>query len=989
MLCFNSLFFWPFNFLSSESRFCLYMNEEESGGTPTVKMWPLDKVVHLTLRFCEKEINNAISQNSPPLIQKKLFSHVLFTIRVRISRLFVIYRWNLLRTKKDLNGNKNNSYFVRLQKSIDSLKDIQEKLQKFETTPRDLEISINPDFDLYQMNKSIDWNRSFHSAISMFQLNPHISTTNMNISGKNVSILSKSKYQFTLKFGKIIHLKEFKIYCYNDICSENSIEIIGRRLIEIIKTSSNPLLECCDFLYESHKNLRFAKICKEFSKYQKYHHFQIGFDDSIFLYFRCLKMKFNLELYKENVILISHDFKVNLKFQISNIKQIPLILLEIQQKASSYILSQFEKQINTWLVTSSNFKTKFDGNFLILFLCNFPIIKIFLTQKNRFYCNNKEFLKALIYKDRVIFYSIIESLELKLISDAFGFTFLSIFDFSCFSKAMKYFFNSKSVQSFTPALISSSNFIKQISRNDDCVFNILERLFILVKRDFIYKELFKILEKNQMTPVIDKEKVITSNNLYGKIIFKISETGYWYIKFTSSYSCGNNLNMSMIFQGNKLHLRLAGWIGNIIQNVTNTVSMIDQAYSKRIIRSISVFHIIQKTAVFLKIVSPFLKGNNISTSPVFLSLQPITFVGKEKQYDIFETQTCLPVIHIHFFNYSLLDNYFIKSLQNNKIDNYFGAFLHYNLPVLVHIFHIFHGDEWLFFNFGFSSFSLLYQSKYLFYFHQTGKTTFQITVPIVHNSNSMILQIPLAIFPQITKSVKSSIKNDDKKPITKRINLKLSELSKLRDSLSDFFSDQKFVAEYGFKKMLFQPNLFILVIKNCITHQTPDFGYMNVLLTPTGLNLEIKDNFTKPAANVLKSIADIRFRDRHAKVHALKFIFDCMMLQNNVGMSFFNCLNTLQNNEVVQIDWERTLSSSSVDVPMCRINFNMFLNSQEYQIIVDSQNEDSTNDANVSVIGPDGHVEMVHRLQSDFQEWLQSLVNQKVNEPTYFEFMIL
>lgn len=989
----KSVFLYKFNFkrnflknLKKKSIKTLgSMNQEASRGNPSKKNWPLDVLFHSVLHYCEKEISSNINQRLPPLIHKKMLSHVLYQVRVRISRLYVVYKWNKKQAQVYKKSDSKNSYFYRLQLSIDNLQNIYNGFRKVCFKSANFPIRINQ----IEIPKG-DFSKTFFKN-EILQTQIHNSVTNAQLFHDEFTIFSKNKFQITIKFSKTIKLQRFCIYYPGEINIESTlVKKIAQNCHYILNNSSNPLYECCDFLEKIYMHFYFILVCKSLMTYKKIHKFTILHkNDLVVLNFYELRMNFSLILLQSSVYIFSHNTQANIKVPIESLDDIPYVLYKIQYYGSLFLFSQFQKRIDEWLTSSKSYSTYIDRKYCYFYFLFFdhPITKISFNSENELYCKHTDFLTSLLTQDTVLFFEYIRSFEIRIIAESAGFSRLVLYDDLSFKKALQELQKNPLSLQFLSSLGPTNYFLKNMYKGNQNTLSHFKQIMLAATRSIIYNDLNLTLYANNINSTFSEKEMLISTDTYGQIKFKIDKNGYWSIKFNQS-NVLQNINMAVMFQGRTIYLRFDGWIYNLITSVMTTVKMIDQAFNQfKNNRSISVFHVIRKTALFFKSVCPPLKTLAHPTSPIFLKLQPIQFVGHFLHYDVFEIFTSLPAIKLHFVNHPNLDICVMKAIEEDLIDQRFGPFLYYLLPVFPHFFHIFDGDGWQIIDINLrGTFSLMYQSKYMVYFQQQAKNSFNVAIPSI--GKSLIFNIPLSIFPLFTNQNSSTKKTRPGVRKPQVIRVTMSDLVLFRDSILHFFNEHRFLTNYGFNYIIFDPRSNL--IKNNDLPENLNWIKMNVSLGPHGLNFEILDDLSNPAIYAFKYFVSMDFSSRSNQLKILTFLFDCLQIQKPTGVSLFYCLKCLLDTDSSKIDWEKTFLSSFVDVPNCVIELHLFVEDKEYKIIIDSKQESlDSEDAVVKVIKPNGDLAPVQRLKDDLEKWLNNLLSKNSTEKVLYEFSFL
>ena len=440
-----------------------------------------------------------------------------------------------------------------------------------------------------------------------------------------------------------------------------------------------------------------------------------------------------------------------------------------------------------------------------------------------------------------------------------------------------------------------------------------------------------------------------------------------------------------MLKGRHFYLRFSGWINNLILTVITTANMIDQAFRQyKIKKSISVFNLVDKTTAFFKGICPPLKGIKHQNPMILLNLQPLQFVGETNHFDSYEILTSLPKINAHFVSHPNLDVCVQKAIKDNSIDQRFGSFLCFILPIFPHFSYIFSESDWKIMDISLrGTFSLMYQSKYMMYFQQQANNRFNVAIPSV--GKSIILNIPLSIFETDEKSNKKT-KANVKKP--QLIKLSMTDLFQFRDSILTFFNEQKFLKNYGFNFLLYHSKSNLIMNNGVQADQK--WIKINASLGAKGLTFDILNDLSDPAIYTFKKLVSLDCSSRMNRIKVLSFLFDSLQIDKPTALGLFQCLKCLLDSNSANIDWEKSFLDSSVDVQNCIIDFHLILNNNDYKILIDSSQEsnDST-DALVRVTKPNGDVASVQKLKSDLEGYLNYLLNQASSEKVLYEFSFL
>ena len=171
----------------------------------------------------------------------------------------------------------------------------------------------------------------------------------------------------------------------------------------------------------------------------------------------------------------------------------------------------------------------------------------------------------------------------------------------------------------------------------------------------------------------------------------------------------------------------------------------------------------------------------------------------------------------------------------------------------------------------------------------------------------------------------------------------------------------------------------------------PNWIQMKALLRSDGLDFHFLDNNPSHAEDVLRYLLKTqKYHDRKIKNRAIKFCFDCMQINKLTGIGFFNCLHILREDDFIKVDWEQSLSSSTVDISHCLINFHLFINDHSYQIFINSENEEKdSDDAAVSVYSDNHQIFQVKRLNDDLKKWLRDIVSNEATQSLTYDLAFL
>lgn len=967
------------------------MNNEASRGNSSNKSWPLDVLFRSVLHFCEKEFMEESHKNLPPLIHKKMFMHTIYRVRVRLSRLYVIYKWCMKQNQiQHHKPEYKNSYFSRLQLSVDHLQNTYNYFHKLSFKSLSFNNNLNQIEFPNIAKKMIITSKEYFREITL-QTKMHKSVTKTILIRDKLIIISQNKYQYTIKFKKTkIKLLNFQIFCSNKIDAEPVIKKITQNCIHILNNTLNPLYQCCEFLEKVYMFLYFTLICKTFQSYQKFHKFTIhqNSNGNVILNFYELQMKFSLVLLQSSIYIFSHDERANIKYPIEQVEEIPTILSKIQHFGSIFLFSRFKKYIDEWLMISKCFSTFIDETncyFNLLFFNN-PISKISLDSENKLHCDHPQFLTSLLTQNNKLFYEFIEMLEIRIIAESTGFLNLVLYNGLSFKKALNTIRNNDVLNKQLCSLGSTNTFLKNLYEGDLNTYLHFKQILSISTNSIIFQKLYKKLSRHNINSIVSNNCIIIETETYGFIKLKIDKNGYWSLKFSKSKLL-NNANMDLMFQGHQISLQFNDLIDDLISSVITMVQIIDQTYFQlKTNGSVSIFNFLEKISFSFRGFCPSLKTISY-LSPLFtLNLEPVKFVGCIYHYDVYEIGTCLPILNAHFVKCPVLDDCVLNAIEEDLIDQKFGSFIHFQLPTFPHFFEIFQGNDWTFLNVSFkATFGLMYQSKYMLYFRQQAKNCFLISIPPV--GKSIILKIPLSIFPFINSSdTLKKTKVVSKTP--QQIKITMTEMSILRDSILTFFNEQKFMKNFGYSLLLY--NAKANVIMNSEAQTNGDLIRMKISLGANGLTFEVLEDLRRPCIYSFNMLLNMIFSNRTNRLKILNFLFECLQIEKPTALGFFESLQCLLDGESTNIDWENTLLNSTVDVQNCTIDFHLFINHKEYIILIDSSNESSdSEDALVSVTKPNGDFAPVKKLKNELMLWFSDLLNQESAENILLEFSFL
>ena len=968
------------------------MNEGDSGGAGKELKYHLHVILHSVLSKIESDFFSLVNQNLPPLIKKKMFSHVLYKATVLISRFYVLYKWNLGRSLDTSKQSDKTLYFDKLIEYLSDAKKFRDDFHKngLNEMPS-FRLNLHPAQSInMNLNNAITNKNAFLRLLSISK--KIIGNAKIIMTNKLITVITKM-ITFSFQLNKNIHLREIIINCQKVIPSENAIKNITAKCSFILNKSNSPLYDCVIYLSQVCNALNHIHIIKEISKYAFKYNFTIEKDNKKYIFFKQLQLKVYISQVKDATSFISQDN--NMKFIIPHSKkyEIRQEFYKLIETIAKYKIQKIKYIIDEWIDEFSlNYIMAYKSQFsLYLSVDNHVIFSLSINHRLMITCNNHEFIQIILDQDKGAFCKFMACYGLKIVAEYLGVFFSPIYEKHFFLNFFSNFVKADCDKQLSSAFISSQALFKAAFQNDYNIWIILKNIFSRALIEIIYRRFLKILSKKGLKANRYNDKIIMSFASHIKIIFKIEETGYWKLKFAQPTICKNALNMSLMFQGNKINTRFAGYIYHLMNSVFVIDQMIDQAYHHFTMnRSIFFFHVMLRNTLLIKIIDPFLNNRIHPTSQIFIYLQSTTHVGKNKNFDIFEGEASIPIPVAHCINHPILDLCLYNALQEKKIQNEFGAFLRTFLPAFEYISAIFNDKEWEFLNFRIDGlFQLIYQSKYTLLFEIQSSHFLNITIPI-KASYSMVLQIPLLPFPlihQINENNENSEKNEKNKT-QKTIRIPFSKLEELKDSIVSFFSDKKFLSEYGFNKVLLGKDK--LVIQKTDPYH-PNWIQMKALLRSDGLDFHFLDNNPSHAEDVLRYLLKTqKYHDRKIKNRAIKFCFDCMQINKLTGIGFFNCLHILREDDFIKVDWEQSLSSSTVDISHCLINFHLFINDHSYQIFINSENEEKdSDDAAVSVYSDNHQIFQVKRLNDDLKKWLRDIVSNEATQSLTYDLAFL
>lgn len=955
------------------------MNQDSSGGPDTFV--PLQLVFRSVLLLSNKDLLSIIHEDHPPLIHKKLLMHVIYAIKIRFSRLFVAYKWNLNKESLLMKDIPTRVKFLYFRNLMIKLQEIGKYIQKHSITapnpiePPEIKIVKNP---LSNNQFAI---QNYLNSIG------HKSITKIKISNCMAKFISKNKFDFAISFKSKLRLKSFNIYCSRSTLDNDLLKTIAFHLTNLISRSDEPVFQVSSFLDRICTTLLYADICKTFSKYQTIHKFLLVKDHlSIQLHFFELNHSFSLAKTGPSIFLYSNDkIHLKLRFQLNSISEIRNILDTIIVQVSSHIFQTFKKRIDEWIPSTSIYSTIINEKYRYLnfLFCEKPITHIYFSEFNLLTTDSPEFLKAIQQNDRRLFYQFIETFEYNYIAHLTGFSNSLLYDAGYFKRAILNVINSPVFSQYMPSFVSFK-FIRKVHHGDlDQIHQFCKAIFAVNRHNF-YTNLRNFLLQDRINSFLNGNKLIFNLETYNIVILKINETGFWQLMFTQPKT-RLSVNMTIQFQGKHTNLRFGGWIHCLSHAVSSVEGIIDQVFDQFRNKTISVFHILRKTGLFFR-TAVSLK-NQSQVSATFLTLSPINYIGHDKDFDIFELGSSNPTIKMHFINYPMVDNAIRQTICNHQID-LIGSFLYYFFSNFPQVVSSFKDSGWLLSHLTvYGTFTLVIQKKYSLFFKQVGKNDFNVVVPL--SGKSLILSIPLSAFPADTIFLDGHHHNQITEPLRQMtIRVSLSELSFLKESILAFFSDQKFLQNYGFSHLLFDAKNIIIKSGPNVTNQ--GWIKMSVSLGPNGLDFEILNDQSNMALYPFKQFLMMRCNNRSNRLKVLTFLFNCILIKQPTAFGLFSSLQILLDADEIRIDWEKSFMSSTVDVQNSLIVLKLYINNNEYVIEIDSKDEkDDSEDAIIRIFTPNGDITTGKRLRNDLRTQLQDFVTQEATDHQLYEFSFL